>query len=89
MTKRNNKDSNCEVVRGEVDLSKYEKLDGEWREMGLAAPARRALVNAKILKLKDLKKWSLEDLSKLHAMGPSALKTLKSEMKKEGLKFKA
>ena len=46
----------CPVQRGEVYLNKYEKLDGVWRDLGLAAPARRALVNSKLLKLNDLKK---------------------------------
>ncbi len=52
--------SNCEVKLGKVDLSKYDKLDGEWRKIGLAAPARRALINAKILKIEDLKKITEE-----------------------------
>ena len=39
------------VTRGEVDLAKYEELDGEWRKIGLPAPARRALVDAKLYKV--------------------------------------
>ena len=61
ISKRTKKSSNCAVVRGEVDLSKYEEVDGIWRKLGLAAPARRALVNAKLLKLSDLKKISEKD----------------------------
>lgn len=71
----------CAVTRGEVDLSKYAKVDGVWRELGIAAPARRALVDAKILKLSDLKKWSDEDLLALHGMGPTAIKILKKVRK--------
>ena len=67
----------CAVTRGEVDLSKYEKVDGVWRDLGIAAPARRALVDAKILDIKDLKKWTDQELLKLHGMGPSAIKILK------------
>ena len=88
MKKKINSDSKCEVVRGEVDLSKYEKLDGVWRELGVAAPARRALVNAKILKLVDLKKWSISELSELHGMGPTALKIIKNELKKKKISLK-
>ena len=88
MKKKINLDSKCEVVRGEVDLSKYEKLDGVWRELGLAAPARRALVNAKILKLADLKKWSISELSELHGMGPTALTIIKNELKKKKISLK-
>jgi hypothetical protein len=75
---KNQKKSKCAVSHGEVDLGRYAKLDGVWRELGLAAPARRALINAKIYKIHDLKKWSDEDLIKLHGMGPTALKILKS-----------
>ena len=75
MTKKQKKV--CAVTRGEVDLSKYEKVDGVWRDLGIAAPARRALVDAKILNIKDLKKWSDQELLKLHGMGPSAIKILK------------
>ena len=70
-------DSKCPVTRGEVDLDKYAKVDGVWRDLGLAAPARRALVDARILKISDLKKWSDEDLLQLHGMGPNAMKILK------------
>ena len=73
----NKKSSKCAVTRGEVDLSKYAKVDGIWRELGIAAPARRALVDAKILKISDLKKWSDEELLSLHGMGPTAIKILK------------
>ena len=84
-----NKDSKCEVVNGKVDLTKYEKLDGVWRELGLAAPARRALVNAKLLKLNDLKKITEIDLKELHGMGPRTLKVLKAEMRKLKITFRS
>jgi len=32
-----------------IDMSKYEDLDGEWRKIGLSAPARKALVEAKLI----------------------------------------
>lgn len=75
MTKKQKKV--CEVTRGEVDLSKYEKVDGVWKELGLAAPARRALVNNKILKLSDFKKFSFDEVADFHGMGPNALAVLK------------
>ena len=80
MTKKQKKV--CAVTRGEVDLSKYEKVDGVWRNLGIAAPARRALVDAKILKIKDLNKWTDQELLKLHGMGPSAIKILKKVQEK-------
>ena len=69
--------SNCPVTKGEVDLSEYAKVDGFWKELGLAAPARRALVDNKILKLTDLKKFTLEQVADFHGMGPNALALLK------------
>ena len=86
--KRTKRSSNCAVVRGEVDLSKYEEVDGVWRELGLVAPARRALVNAKLLKLSDLKKISERDFLALHGMGPSAAKIIKVEMRRNKIFFK-
>ena len=80
MTKKQKKV--CAVTRGEVDLSKYEKFDGVWRNLGIAAPTRRALVDAKILKIKDLNKWTDQELLKLHGMGPSAIKILKKVREK-------
>ena len=67
----------CDVTAGRVDLSKYDKVDGVWKELGLAAPARRALVNNKVLKLSDFKKFTLEEVADFHGMGPNALAILK------------
>ena len=81
------KDSNCAVTRGEVDLDRYAALDGEWRKVGIAAPARRALVDAKLYKVSDLRKISLEELSELHGMGRSAIARLKVLMAAKKIKF--
>ena len=69
--------SNCSVTKGEVDLSAYAKVDGVWRELGLAAPARRALVDNKILNLADFKKFTIDQVADFHGMGPNALSLLK------------
>lgn len=76
------------VTRGEVDLAKYEELDGEWRKIGLAAPARRALVDAKLYKVSDLRKISLTDLSELHGMGKSAIARLSAIMEAKKIRFR-
>lgn len=78
----------CAVTQGLVDLEKYAKLDTFWQSIKIAAPARRALVDKKLLKLSDLKKISEKELKSLHGMGPNALKILKKEMKKKKLSFK-
>ena len=80
--------SECPVTRGKVDLSQYEAVDGNWRELGLAAPARRALVNAKLLKISDLKKISREDFLELHGMGPTTATIIEIEMKRKKVSFK-
>ena len=67
----------CDVAAGRVDLSKYDKVDGVWKELGLAAPARRALVNNKVLKLSDLKNFTFNEVADFHGMGPTALAILK------------
>ncbi len=86
MAKKN--DSRCAVNRGEVDLSKYEALDGEWRKVGLAAPARRALVDAKLYKVSDLRKISLVELTELHGMGKSAIARLVNLMEAKKIRFR-
>ena len=80
--------SSCPISKGEIDLEKYNKLDKFWRELGLAAPARRALVDNKLLRLTDLKKIRLDDLSALHGMGPNAVKILRKSLNKAKLEFK-
>jgi hypothetical protein len=67
----------CDVTAGRIDLSKYEKVDGVWKELGLAAPARRALVNNKILKISDFRKFTIDEVAEFHGMGPNALTLLK------------
>ena len=74
----------CAVTAGEVDLAKYDNLDHAWRALGLAAPARRALIDAKMLEVGDLQKIRLSDLTQLHGMGPKAIEILIST----GARFK-
>jgi hypothetical protein len=69
------------------DLSSYEPFDGEWRKVGLSGPARRALVDAKLYKVSDLRKISLAELTSLHGMGKSAVARLKVLMKAKKLTF--
>jgi hypothetical protein len=76
------------VASGDADLSEYEKVDGAWRDLGLSAPARRALVNAKIYKLEDLATVSRSELKSLHGMGPSTLKVLIPAMEAHGVSFR-
>lgn len=80
--------SRCAVARGDVDLASYETLDTVWRDFGLAAPARRALVDANILTLAALARRTRASISSLHGMGPSAIKLLEREMRRRGVAFR-
>lgn len=71
----------------QAELDRYESLDREWREYGIAAPARRALVDAKLYKVSDLRKISQSDLEELHGMGKSAIARLKVLMNAKKIKF--
>jgi hypothetical protein len=71
-----------------TELDRYQSLDSAWREIGLAAPARRALVDDGLLELADLRKVSLAAVKDLHGMGPNAIRILTSEMKKADLSFR-
>jgi hypothetical protein len=72
----------------EVDLEYYATVDQVWCELGLAAPARRALIDDGLFKLSDLRKTSLAAIKELHGMGPNAIRILTTEMKKADLSFR-
>ena len=78
----------CAVTRGEVDLDAYAEVDGQWREIGLAAPARRALIDEGLYAVTDLRKVSLAAIKELHGMGPNAVRILVAEMKKRDISFR-
>lgn len=54
----------------------------------LGAPARRALHNAKITSLKQLSRFSQDQVLELHGMGPKAIKQLKVSLRKKKLSFR-
>jgi hypothetical protein len=70
------------------DADFYDLHDGEWRKIGLAAPARRALVDAKLYKVSDLRRISLDDLAGLHGMGKSAIARIKVIMEAKKIRFR-
>jgi hypothetical protein len=69
------------------DPASYDAFDGEWRKVGLSGPARRALVDAKLYKVSDLRKISLAELSSLQGMGKSAVARVKVLMNAKRLTF--
>ena len=82
------KQSQSVVTNGTADLDRYESQDAAWREMGLAAPARRALIDDGLFELADLRKVSLAAIKELPGMGPNAVRLLVTEMKKADLAFR-
>jgi hypothetical protein len=70
------------------EADKYSELESEWIAIGLAAPARRALIDDGLFTVSDLRKTSLAALKELHGMGPNAIRVLVAEMKKADLSFR-
>jgi len=64
-------------------------LEAEWQRIGLTAPARKALVEAKLYKVSDLRRVSLEELSSLHGLGKSAIARIKVIMNAKKIKFRS
>ncbi len=64
-----------------------EKLEAQWHKIGLTAPARKALVEAKLYKVSDLRKVRLEDLEQLNGLGKSAIARIKVIMKAKKITF--
>ena len=89
MPKRTKPGLRCPVARGEVDLSYYAARDGAWREIGIGAPARRALVDAHLLRVADLAKVTREHLMSLHGIGAHAMGKLDAAMRAKRIRFRA
>jgi hypothetical protein len=85
---RFNTHSETDPTNSDVDLDYYASVDQVWVELGLAAPARRALIDDGLFKLSDLRKTSLAAVKELHGMGPNAIRILTTEMKKADLSFR-
>ena len=66
----------------------YELHDQEWQKIGLAAPARRAMVDAKLYKVSDLRKITLAELTAMHGMGKSAIARIREIMDAKKIKFR-
>ena len=70
------------------DPSSYDAFDGEWRAIGLSGPARRALVNAKLYKVSDLRKITSAELDQMHGIGKSAIARVKQIMEAKKIRFR-
>ena len=54
---------------------------------GLASPARRALANARIVRLEQLAEISEAQIAKWHGIGPKAIEQLRLALAQKGLSF--
>jgi hypothetical protein len=70
------------------DPSSYDAFDGEWRAIGLSGPARRALVDAKLYKVSDLRKITSAELDQMHGIGKSAIARIKQIMEAKKIRFR-
>lgn len=64
-----------------------QKLESPHEFPKIGAPAKRALVNAGYTHLEAFANVSETDLSKLHGMGPKAIKLLREALEELGLSF--
>jgi hypothetical protein len=62
--------------------------DSEWARIGLSGPARKALVEAKLYRVSDLRKISLDELQNLHGMAKSSIARIKVIMEAKKIKFR-
>lgn len=76
------------TTRGEAEVDPYADVDGAWREIGLDASARRALIDDGHYKVSDLRKVSLAALKELNGIGPNSIRILVAEMKKQDIQFR-
>lgn len=84
-----NDKSNCPVTRGDVDLEWYAQRDAAWVKLGIAAPARRALINLELFQLSELTTVNRNELAKAHGMGPKTMRVLDELLAKNGMQFKS
>ena len=70
------------------DMDEQAALEAEWYKIGLTAPARQALVNAKLYRVSDLRKISLVELNEMQGMGKSAIARIRLIMDAKKIKFR-
>lgn len=66
----------------------YDAFDGEWRKIGLSGPACRALVDAKLYRVSDLRKITLIELQNMHGMGKSSIARIRQIMDAKRILFR-
>ena len=65
-----------------------EALEVEWFRIGLTAPARKALVEAKLYKVSDMRKISLQELQAIQGISKSAIARIQVIMRAKKMSFR-
>lgn len=68
-------------------MSESESAENYWNSFAIGAPARRALIDAQILDLKQYAAIDSEYIQSLHGMGPKAIEILNQAVQ-EGREIK-
>jgi hypothetical protein len=68
--------------------AQQEELESEWRQIGLTGPARRALVEAKLYRVSDLRKISAQELAAIPGVSKSAIARIKGIMNAKKIHFR-
>jgi hypothetical protein len=69
-------------------VEQMEALEVEWLRIGLTGPARKALVEAKLYKVSDMRKISLEELRGLSGVSKSAIARIQVIMRAKKISFR-
>ncbi len=62
--------------------------DQEWSRIGLSGPARKALVEAKLYRVSDLRKISLDELAAMPGIAKSTIARLRVIMDAKKIRFR-
>jgi hypothetical protein len=68
--------------------ARQDQLEAEWRKIGLTAPARYALVAAKLYKVSDLRKITLAELISMPGVAKSAVARIRVIMEAKKISFR-
>lgn len=68
--------------------AQQEVLEYEWKQIGLTGPARKALVEAKLYKVSDLRRISAAELSAMDGVSKSAIARIKVIMNAKKIRFR-
>lgn len=68
--------------------ARQDQLESEWQSIGLSGPARKALVEAKLYKVSDLRKISLAELIAIPGVAKSAVARIRVIMDAKRISFR-